>query len=171
MPMKPVPVNIRVWRRISKRGEDECWPWTGATNDHKNRLGGPYGIIGSGGKYGSPLYVHRVVHESEIGPIPEGYEVDHSCRNPLCCNPGHLEAVPPGTNNNRSSSPTSLNAAKTHCPQGHEYTSENTGNRRGKSWRYCRTCAREAQRAKRHESKTYAEWRATADHLNVPEAG
>lgn len=163
MPMKPIPVEIRVWRRIEKRSAEECWPWGGATNTHKNRRGGPYGIIGSGGKRGGVMYVHRVVHESEIGPIPDGFQVDHLCGNPLCCNPAHLEAVPPGTNNARSASPTSENIKKTHCPREHEYSPENTGYRRGTTWRYCRTCAREAQRAKREQGISYAEWRDTAN--------
>ncbi len=39
------------------------------------------------------------------------------------------------------------NAAKTHCPQGHEYTVENTYRYRN-NWRYCRTCKLERERAK-----------------------
>jgi len=27
------------------------------------------------------------------GPIPEGIEIDHLCRNRACCNPSHLEAI------------------------------------------------------------------------------
>lgn len=34
------------------------------------------------------------------------------------------------------------NAAKTHCPQGHEYTEDNTYYRPKKINRHCRTCAR-----------------------------
>jgi hypothetical protein len=40
-------------------------------------------------------------YETFVGPIPEGYEVDHRCRNPICINPGHLEAVPPAINLSR----------------------------------------------------------------------
>lgn len=32
-----------------------------------------------------------------------------------------------------------INAAKTHCPKGHEYTPENTYYRE-RGWRHCRTC-------------------------------
>ena len=28
-----------------------------------------------------------------VGPIPEGYDVDHLCFNSRCCNPVHLETV------------------------------------------------------------------------------
>lgn len=136
--------------------------WTAATNRYQTQRGGPYGKITEGGHAGRILLAHRVVYELEVGQIPDGYEVDHRCGKTLCCNPKHLEAVPPLTNKMRSSSPTAINMRKTHCPQGHEYTPENTGFRRGKSWRYCRACAREAQRAKRAEGKTYSEWRTTA---------
>lgn len=44
-----------------------------------------------------------------------------------------------------------VNADKTHCPQGHEYTDENTYLFRG--WRSCREChrvhARESARRRR----------------------
>ncbi len=43
-------------------------------------------------------------------------------------------------------------AAKTHCPQGHEYTPENTYNRKDRPGRMCRTCMRNpAQRTRRRK--------------------
>ena len=41
------------------------------------------------------------------------------------------------------------NAAKTHCPQGHEYNEDNTY--RYGNGRYCRTCRREQMQTKRRE--------------------
>lgn len=36
---------------------------------------------------------HRFIYRARKGPIPEGYEIDHICRNKLCCNPEHLQAL------------------------------------------------------------------------------
>jgi hypothetical protein len=37
--------------------------------------------------------VHRFAYVAFVGPIPDGLELDHVCRNKLCCNPDHLEVV------------------------------------------------------------------------------
>lgn len=36
---------------------------------------------------------HRFVWEQANGPIPEGYEVDHMCRNRACQNINHLQVL------------------------------------------------------------------------------
>ena len=36
---------------------------------------------------------HRTVWKSVYGEIPDGYEVDHKCRNRACCNPEHLQLL------------------------------------------------------------------------------
>lgn len=160
MPPKPRPVIERLWTRVEKRGPDDCWLWTGATNASPNGRGGPYGKLGDQHPSRKTVLAHRVVYAHVVGPIPDGFHVDHLCGNSLCCNPTHLQAVPPAENNARSTSPTAANIVKTHCPQGHEYTPENTGFRKGAGFRYCRTCARLAQRAKRTRGLTYTEWLA-----------
>lgn len=42
---------------------------------------------------GKLVMYHRVIYEKEIGPIPEGFEIDHICRNRNCINPLHLQAL------------------------------------------------------------------------------
>ncbi|WP_369010576.1 HNH endonuclease signature motif containing protein, partial [Bacillus cereus] len=39
------------------------------------------------------MRAHRYVYENLSGPIPEGMELDHLCRNPPCVNPDHLDPV------------------------------------------------------------------------------
>jgi len=44
--------------------------------------------------YGNKLQMmHRVVWEIRNGKIPDGYEIDHICKNRACSNPDHLAMV------------------------------------------------------------------------------
>lgn len=82
--------------------ETGCWNWK-LKLDKRG-----YGNTKKDGKY---MYAHRAVWELLVGPIPEGIELDHLCRNPACCNPEHLETVTP-TENKRRSRATKLTAAQ-----------------------------------------------------------
>lgn len=79
-----------------------CWVWIGARD---KRPSTPYGKINTRRNDGTGRTLMRQAHivsyETFIGPIPEGYEIDHTCRNGFCINPNHLEAVPPATNKER----------------------------------------------------------------------
>ena len=103
-----------------------------------------YGRVGLPG--GKLIRVHRYVWEQVNGPVPDGLEVDHVCQVKACCNLAHLRAVTHKTNCRENSvGPPAVNAVKTHCIHGHEFTPENTyhdGRRRA-----CRECVRQAQRA------------------------
>ena len=72
-----------------------CWLWQGATVKQPEAYGGD-AHYGKAYAYGRLQPTHRLVYKLMVGPIPEGLELDHKCRVPLCCNPAHLEAVTRG---------------------------------------------------------------------------
>ncbi|OLL21598.1 hypothetical protein BKE56_015630 [Rhodococcus sp. M8] len=65
------------------RPVEECWEWDGVKS---NRSG--YGIIQIEGRR---VRVHRLSYEVHVGPIPDGMIVRHTCDNPPCLNPHHLQ--------------------------------------------------------------------------------
>jgi hypothetical protein len=91
---------------------------------------------------GANRMAHRVAYELSEGPIPEGLVIDHLCRNRACVNPAHMEPVTNHENVMRGEGEAAKNKAKTHCPQGHEYSEDNTY-RAARGDRQCKTCRRE----------------------------
>ena len=76
-------MNARFWRHVHKtRG---CWIWEGNLND----LG--YGRVKVKGRLWA---AHRVAYELEIGPVPPGAWVRHTCGEPACVRPSHLSIFP-----------------------------------------------------------------------------
>jgi hypothetical protein len=129
----------RFWAKVEK--SDECWIWTAAKANG-------YGLFYIDGHL---ISSHRMSYQWEIGPIPDGMELDHLCRNRACVNPAHLEPVSRSENLRRGVGVGVYNTAKTRCPNGHLYDEANTrttGNRR-----HCRACARERARTKRKNKK------------------
>lgn len=125
--------------RISIDVKTGCWNWTGSINTN-----------GYGRMYvkGRKIAAHRIIYIRYKGDIPLNYQIDHLCKNRICVNPNHLEAVTAYTNNRRSDSPSALNALKTHCPQNHPLSGKNLYRlpRKGKFYRDCRTCRNAACR-------------------------
>ena len=76
-------LDKRFWRKVDKAGPDDCWLWNACTN-------GKYGLIRSPKKPFPYLLAHRVSYELNVGEIPDGLHVMHSCDTPLCVNPKHL---------------------------------------------------------------------------------
>lgn len=71
----------RFWSKVDARGDDECWPWTGA---HFQTGHGQYWLRGG------TVYAQRAVYEHEFGPLPRGVQVRRTCATLDCCNPRHL---------------------------------------------------------------------------------
>ena len=115
-----------------------CWIWDRAKDERGyGRVWNPKG--------GSSL-AHRVMYEKVHGPIPEGKDIDHLCRNTSCINPEHLEVVDHRTNVLRGEGTPAKHAQQSHCKRGHLFTPENTYvNRNG--GRECRAC-RQLRRAR-----------------------
>ena len=60
-----------------------------------------YGVLGRAPKGRSHL-ARRVYYERVHGPIPDGLQIDHLCRNKSCVNPAHMEPVSGRTNLRRA---------------------------------------------------------------------
>ena len=105
----------------------DCWTWTGT----RTRNG--YGQVRRAGK---AWVVHRYVWTTLVGPIPPDMDLDHLCRNRLCCNPDHLEPVTRAENMRRGAP--NQNARRTHCRKGHPLSGENLRMENGR--RRCRAC-------------------------------
>lgn len=118
---------------------DDCWLWDGSL------LNG-YGQFYVGGGTGKQCGAHRAAYELFVGPIPDGYHIDHLCQTRDCVHPDHLEAVTPRENILRGTGAIAQNARKTHCPQGHPYDEENTMRINNGRSRRCRICYMDSQR-------------------------
>lgn len=93
----------RFWENVDKDGPipemrpelGPCWTW----NAYTNWAG--YGSFYDGNR--RVMGAHKYSYELHNGPVPVDMQVDHLCwptRN--CVNPAHLEAVTPGTNQQRA---------------------------------------------------------------------
>jgi hypothetical protein len=128
----------RFWPKVDVGVSGQgCWWYTGTPSQH-------YGAIRD--ECAQPVRAHRVAYELLVGPIPDGLEIDHLCRNTRCVNPDHLEAVTKSENqkrgtNGRLGAGVRAGATNMRCKRGHEFTPENTYTR-ANGYRHCRTCER-----------------------------
>jgi len=83
--------------------EGDCILWTGRT---AGRPGYEYGttyVPKTATLPGHTTTAHRAAYEAAHGPVPDGMQVEHRCRERLCIRLDHLEAVTPSENQRRGS--------------------------------------------------------------------
>jgi hypothetical protein len=148
----PIPPIVRIMRRVRIPTADGCWEWQGP----KERDG--YVRVGVGSRTDRTArraYAHRITYEHYVGPIPDGLQLDHLCRNRSCCNPAHLEPVTPLENTRRGTLAavnSSRQRAITHCQRGHPFSGENLY-LTPKGRRICRACSNASARRRWRERK------------------
>lgn len=82
----PLPIGIddqwRFWLKVDKRGD--CWLWTAG------RFTAGYGVF----KINKLCYyAHRLSWAMHFKEDPGQFELHHTCLNPACVNPLHLQKV------------------------------------------------------------------------------
>lgn len=131
----PHDIETRFWDKCLIQ-EGGCWEWQGYRNP------GGYGQFYSERK--KLMLTHRWAYQRFVGPLVEGLEIDHLCRNTICCNPEHLEQVTREVNAGRTTGFKVTHYAmgdRTHCKWGHEMTAENSYKRPDRVNSYaCRKC-------------------------------
>lgn len=89
-----------------------CWMWTAYINPDG------YGMF----KHrGAMRLAHGASYELHIGPVPDGLELDHLCRNRACVNPDHLEPVPHKVNVQRAKKSSSSTGIRGVSRRGNSY--------------------------------------------------
>jgi hypothetical protein len=143
-------VAARYWSKVGMpTGQDDCWPWLGAT---RGKPGNAYGIFWLDGRNQPAHRVAWMLHHRN--PFPDGMDACHTCDNPLCVNPHHVFPGTPSDNARDALSKGRLAhqryPRKTHCKRGHELTPENTqvGTNGGRTCKRCRTDLQRERRAK-----------------------
>ena len=120
------------WSKVRKT--PSCWLWTGKKSHGYGRF--------FASEVGKEVQAHRWSYQISIGPIPDGLTIDHLCRTHACVNPSHLEPVTRAENVLRGNSVPAINARKTTCNQGHEFSPSLAPN----GHRFCAVCMRDNRR-------------------------
>lgn len=135
----------RFWARVDVRGASECWLWIGGKNTNG------YGAVKINRVQ---LAAHRVAYTIMVGPIPDQLTIDHLCRNRLCQNPEHLEAVTHRENCLRAVPYRKNMKDRTHCNHGHSLKIHGYHKKRG-HWNHfaCRLCSKLSKKNYRQRKK------------------
>lgn len=147
-----IPLEIRFWHYVDKRGDDECWPWLGTFSGKPPQKN--YGSIYVDGRSRRATQVSWEICHGV--PFPPGKMACHKCDNPPCVNPRHIwpgtmsENIRDSIAKGRMKPVPPRTRWKTHCRRGHEFNEENSIVGPGGA-RQCRACRRawDAGRRKR----------------------
>lgn len=143
-----IPRDLKYFQERTTVTEFGCWEWKLYKAKAGHNRGGYYGRTCRAGEQ-RPIGAHQLAYEVLVGAIPAGHEIDHTCRNTLCCNPEHLEAVTSSVNNQRkwdSGDGRNQNTSKEKCGKcGEPYTMESQRGD-GRKFRGCEPCYKEYQR-------------------------
>lgn len=131
---------------------DDCWRWN-------RQFGSRPGMQEHRAKFyikqNLQINAHRFSAFLFLGfDLRSNMQVLHKCNNEICVNPAHLYIGSVSDNmQNRIEAGNNPMLNKTHCPQGHEYSDDNTYYD-GKGHRHCKTCmeVRSLGRSKNPES-------------------
>ena len=84
-------IGKRFWEKVGDAHfPGDCWLWLASTRGSHG-----YGAFWDGEKM---VYAHRFSYELIYGSIPKSAKVMHSCDDPLCVNPQHLNLGTDATN-------------------------------------------------------------------------
>ena len=111
------------WTETAAGFDTPCWLWIGGQNGHG------YGQVNRDGRL---WQAHRWYWEQEHGPVPEGLELDHLCRNRACVRPDHLEPVT-RTENTRRGAHARLTRSQAAAIKASDLTYEQLADRFGVS--------------------------------------
>ena len=149
----------RFWEKVDKHGPmfngSACWVWTAFKH--------PDGYGAFWAAAGKMVRAHRWVYANLEGPILEGLELDHLCRNRACVNPDHLEPVDHRVNVQRGLTSAlrplgQIGARGSLCVNGHAYGVANifVTSAGYRECRQCRQTSFQKAKAKRKQRRLEA---------------